>query len=109
MYDTDLSGNAGSNCVWIDDITFPRTCIVTGVEEIITEKTNAAYPNPNNGSFNLELAEESEVFISNMLGQMVMKLHETPGTHQINLSSPGLYLVQICSAYGVETLKVVVE
>lgn len=109
LYGKSGAEHVGSDCAWIDDITLPRTCFITKVEEIVSDKANAVYPNPNNGSFNLELAEESDVIISNMLGQIVMSLHETPGTHQINLSSLGLYLVQIRSAYGVETLKVVVE
>ena len=38
-----------------------------------------------------------------------MKLHETPGIHQIDLNDAGLYLIQIRNASGVETLKVVVK
>ena len=52
---------------------------------------------------------DSDIIITNMLGQMVMRLHETPGIHQIELNGAGLYLIQIRNASGVETLKVVVE
>jgi hypothetical protein len=109
LYGKSGAEHVGSDCAWIDDITLPRTCIVTKVEEIVSDKANAVYPNPNNGSFNLELSEESDVIISNMLGQMVKRLRETPGINQIDLNGAGMYLIQIRNASGVETLKVVVE
>ena len=109
LYYKSKDNHVGSDCAWLDDITFPRACIVTEVEETITDKTNTVYPNPNKGNFNLELAEESDILISNMLGQMVMMMHEYSGIHQIELTNTGLYLIQIRNASGVETLKVVVE
>ena len=39
LYDKNGNNAVGSDCVWIDDITFPRTCIITNVEEVTEQKT----------------------------------------------------------------------
>lgn len=109
LYGKSKDNLTSGDCAWIDDITLPRTCLVTKVEEIVSERANAVYPNPNNGSFTLELAEESDIVISNILGQVVMRQSKVDGKQQIQLNDTGLYLIQIRNASGVETLKVVVE
>ena len=109
IYDKNSHNAAGADCGWIDDITFPRTCIVTGVEETVTKKQAAVYPNPNNGHFTLELVDESDVVISNLLGQTVMSLNKVSGLQPIELGNAGMYLIQVYRASGVETLKVIVE
>ena len=108
-YDKNQHNSSGSDCAWIDDITFPRTCLVTGVEETVTMKQNAVYPNPNNGNFTLQLVDESNVIISNLMGQHVMSLNKVSGLQSIQLEKAGMYLIQIYNSTNVETLKVVVE
>ena len=108
-YDKNPHNASGSDCAWIDDITFPRTCMITDVEETVTKKQTEIYPNPNNGCFLIELAEESDVIISNMLGQSMMTLQKVSGIQQIHIHDAGMYLIQIYNASGVETLKVIVE
>ena len=109
LYDTSPSGQGGSNCAWIDDINFPRSSYVTQVEEVVSDKANTLYPNPNNGSFIIELAEESDVIISNMMGQNIMNLNKVSGIQQIQINEASMYLIQLRSASGVETMKVIVE
>ena len=111
FYDKNHNGVAGSDCVWIDDITFPRTCIVTKIEEGLASRGNALYPNPTSGSFTIELAEESNVNIYNMLGQNVMCQSSISGRQQINLENApkGLYFVQIQSENGTEVKKLIIE
>lgn len=108
-YDKSPHNASGSDCAWIDDITFPRTCMITDVEETVTKKQTAVYPNPNNGSFLIALTEESDIAISNMLGQNMMNLNKVSGIQQIHIHDAGMYLIQIYNASGVETLKVIVE
>lgn len=108
-YDKNHNGAAGADCAWIDDITFPRTCLITGVEETITKKQASVYPNPCQGSFTLELVGESDVVVSNLMGQTIIKLNKVMGQQQIQLGNAGIYLVQVYRSSGVETLKVVVE
>ena len=109
VYDKNLSGQAGQDCVWIDDITFPRACYITKVEEVVNPSANAVYPNPTSGSFTVELVEESNISIFNMLGQNVMSLNKVSGLQQLHLSEAGIYFVHISNANGVEVKKVVVE
>ena len=111
IYDKNKSGNAGSDCAWIDDITFPRTCYITKVEEIVSPKANAIYPNPTHGSFTIQLAEESNVHIYNVLGQTVTCLDKVSGIQPIDLShaQKGLYFVKIQSGNNIETQKLIVD
>ena len=109
IYDKSKNGTAGSDCVWIDDITFPRTCYITNVEEVVAPKANAIYPNPTSGSFNIELAEESNISIFNALGQQILCLNKANGLQHLHLNEVGVYFVHISNGNGVEVKKVVVE
>jgi hypothetical protein len=111
FYIKNNDGQSGSDCAWIDDITFPRTCYITKVEEVVAPKANAIYPNPTSGSFNIELAEESNVTVFNALGQVVRHLEKAAGNQQIDLSEApkGLYFVRIQSGNNVEITKLIVN
>lgn len=110
LYDKNQNGVAGADCAWIDDVTFPATCIITDVEEKVSEKHNAIYPNPSQGQFTLALASDnSDITIFNALGQIVMQRSAASGYQQIDLQSRGMYFVQIQSEGKVETLKMIVE
>ena len=109
FYKKNINGQSGSDCAWIDDITFPRTCMITKVEEVVEPKANVLYPNPTTGSFTIELAEESNVSVYNLLGQHMMSLDKASGTQQLHLEEAGVYFVRISNENGVEVKKVVVE
>ena len=111
IYDKNHSGQSGSDCVWIDDITLPRTCMVTKIEEVVVKKENALYPNPTTGCFAVELEEESNINIFNMLGQNVMSFNKVSGHQQISLENvpKGIYFVQIQSGSETEVKKLIVE
>jgi hypothetical protein len=111
LYDKNKKNSAGEDCVWIDDITFPRASIITAVEETVTEKHYKIYPNPNHGNFVIELANESNIRIFNIMGQAVMTLNQVSGIQRISLNSApkGLYFVQIQSGNNTEVKKLIIE
>jgi hypothetical protein len=111
LYDKNKKNSAGEDCVWIDDITFPRASIITAVEETVTEKHNKIYPNPTHGNFVIELANESNIRIFNIMGQAVMTLNQVSGIQRISLNSApkGLYFVQIQSGNNTEVKKLIIE
>ena len=109
LYDKNKSNQAGSDCVWIDDITFPRASIVTNVEETGSQKPSAIYPNPSKGLFNIELAEESHIEVFNVLGQRCLSIDKASGLQQIQLGTSGVYFVHIENKDNVEIKKILVE
>ena len=109
-YEKNLSGTSGSDCVWIDDIVFPATCVILNVEQYVGENQNAIYPNPCNGQFTVLLSEDnSNVTVFNALGQVVMQRNGVSESLQMELQGKGLYFVQIQGAGKTEVLKMVVE
>jgi hypothetical protein len=111
FYIKNNTGQSGSDCAWIDDITFPRACIITNVEEVVEPKANAIYPNPTHGNVTIQLAEESNVCIFNAVGQIVKRLDKVSGYQLVDLSNApkGMYFVQIQSGNNVETQKLIVD
>ncbi|MBQ8957262.1 MAG: T9SS type A sorting domain-containing protein [Bacteroidales bacterium] len=111
IYDKSRQGQDGEDCAWIDDITFPRNCVISQVEESTEKKTNILYPNPTSGIFTIELTEESNIGIFNVLGQNVMSFDKVSGIQQVHLDNvpKGLYFVRIQSGNTMETKKLVVE
>ena len=111
LYDKNNSNSSGADCVWVDDITFPRTCIINDVEEVTEQKTTVLYPNPTTGSFTLELVEESNINIYNMLGQQIMQLNEVSGIQHLDLGNApkGMYFIQIQSGSQTEVKKLILE
>lgn len=111
-YDKSPSVTGGQDCVWIDDVIFPATFVVTDVEETISEKTNLLYPNPNNGSFTISLADDdADISVYNAMGQRLMTRHHASGYQQIDLShaAAGVYFVKIQSADNVTTERVIIK
>jgi hypothetical protein len=111
LYDKNGNGEDGEDCAWIDDITFPRTCTISDVEEVTEQKTNVLYPNPTTGSFTIELVEESNISIYNMLGQQIMQLGKVSGLQHFDMGNApkGLYFIQIQNGNQTEVKKIIVE
>ena len=111
-YDKSPNASGGEDCVWIDDVTFPPTFIVTNIEEVTVEKTNDIYPNPNSGNFTISLSEEhSNIWVYNQLGQCVKRLDNVSGYQNISLAEApqGMYFVQIQNGTQTETFKMIVR
>lgn len=95
-YTKDISSTSGSDCAWIDNVIFPPTAIIMGVETSVEQNVNV-YPNPATDVINVELGEnESDIVVYNSLGQVVKRLERMSGTVQINISdlNAGMYFVK---------------
>lgn len=74
----------------------------TGLSQVdVNSLQLEVYPNPNNGEFVIELAKESEITITNVIGQVISKLHLFAGNNQIQLKAPaGVYFVWLSGNKG---------
>ena len=109
-YTKDSSYSSGSDCAWIDNVTFPAATIITEINEETLSNTTL-YPNPNNGSFTLNLPDEDcNIMVFNSLGQM---MHHCQGngmtTLNLNSLSKGVYFVTVTSATQTSTQKFIKE
>ncbi|MCR5013799.1 MAG: T9SS type A sorting domain-containing protein [Bacteroidales bacterium] len=110
-YRKDYSVSSGDDCAWIDNVVFPPVEVITEVQET-AKGAPVLYPNPNSGSFRLELADEPcQIAIYNNVGQLVYKQDNASGTTTLNLQglSSGMYFIQMNSASSSDVVKFVKE
>ena len=108
-YSKDVSLSSGSDCAWIDNVTFPASTVISEVKQE-TSPAVAIYPNPNNGSFNINLPEEDcNLAIYNSVGQLVYRQENASGLTTLHLEGldNGMYFVTVQSASGTSTQKFV--
>lgn len=75
--------------------------LCVGIKETAQKNVKfAIYPNPNQGMFNIDLAESASVFIYDYLGNLVFDQLITAGKQQINLENypKGIYFIKINSS-----------
>ena len=109
-YRKDVSVSSGSDCAWIDNVSFPASTVITEITEEASH-TAAIYPNPNNGSFTIELGEEtSTVIVYNSLGQAVYQENGAIGTKVMNLNlTAGIYFVNVKSDKSSSIHRIIVK
>ena len=110
-YKKDYAASSGSDCVWIDYISFPPTEVIAITTEVTTDEM-VIFPNPNNGSFSINLPEEDcEIVIYNNVGQVVYRQSKANGLTSMNLENlvSGMYFVNVKSVNGNTTVKFVKE
>ena len=96
MYAKDGNTVGGSDCAWLDNITLPPTTIILDVRTN-DEESFTLYPNPNNGTFSIEMPEENnQVIIFDLTGKVLYQNDEAPSFLNIRLDnvSPGMYLLK---------------
>lgn len=81
----------------------------------IKEKSNTykdfkLYPNPNNGSFTVDIKTKSQIAIANTLGEVVFNQSLEPGKQTLNIQNQtsGIYIVKVTDTNGLSTTKKVV-
>ncbi len=95
---TDLNtGCVGTNT----DVIFVDACI--GIIESANNSTFIVFPNPNNGSFTLQLktTDAADVLIYDALGKLISSTKVKPDVQQqLQLTEAGMYLVTVITADG---------
>ncbi len=69
------------------------------------------YPNPHNGIFTVELVDESNVYVTNVIGQIILKGILNKGKHNVDLSIQpnGIYFLEISNTRSRQTFKLIKE
>ena len=101
---TDISGCSSQTCKNVS----------VGILKV-SEKSFKIYPNPNNGSFNIEIenpSKEVSIEIFNLLGERVKKVetNSSKSIYEIDLNSTdGIYLVKVKNGISVWNQKVLIS
>lgn len=84
-------GQSFGGPTYISNVNWTWNTLTTGINELSNPAT-LIYPNPSNGSFNIEA--HGEVNVINCLGQIVY--HSiVNGRETISIDKPGMYIVQV--------------
>lgn len=83
----------------------PLSITVTDVAKSVFENP-AIYPNPAHGSFNVDLSSTSELTVTDLTGRLVRRFSAS-GKCRIDNLIPGVYILQISSANGLSTTKLI--
>jgi hypothetical protein len=95
---------------WIGG-SYVDTCDVVGVNELQESNFFSIYPNPNNGSFTIDIENlnEANLVIYNLSGQIVLQKKLTQNLTSIDLTmfSKGMYFVKVNTEKGIVIKKIV--
>ena len=95
---TDSSGCTASatDSIYVD--------VCTGTQVYGSTALVAIYPNPNNGTFNIQVASVSDVNIYDAQGKLVYAQKVQPNVqHTLNLTENGVYMINVTNANGERT------
>lgn len=109
---TTTSNGSYKVIVTIGGCSVTSTCVTistTGVQEQAGINGLQLYPNPGTGMYTLTLAQNAEVTVSNVIGEVVLKEAVTKGNNVLNLEKQanGIYTVTIISGERAATLKLI--
>jgi Propeptide_C25. len=110
-YDKSPNVTESPDHVWLDDISFPSASLITSIESKV-ESNICLYPNPNNGTFNIDLKDEKcDITIVNILGQVIFFKSDASGMNTVDLSTndSGLYFVRLKSDSIDKSTKIIVK
>ena len=102
----DVNGCTGFNT----DSIYVDACV--GINTLFTQENNfTLFPNPNNGTFTLQLnmTAVAQVIVYDAIGQIVSSQYLQPSTqHQLHLETSGVYLIAVIAENGQRSTKRVI-
>lgn len=85
----------------------------TGIDEVSSSSASLinVYPNPSNGSFNIEAFGKTQVVVYNLLGAVVYENDVLEGTTNVNIqhNAKGVYYMKVSVGKQQHTYKLIVE
>jgi hypothetical protein len=115
-YIKDSYSSAGSDCAWIDNIIFPSTTTIIGINNIVENDDFKVYPNPNNGQFYISsksLNSNTKIRVFDVSGRNILsqEVSVINGLVNLQLNNPqkGLYFIEICSENTKQVKKFVIR
>ena len=104
---TDANGCVNSTTIMQD------VSLCTGIVELsrVEAQSNSVFPNPNNGSFIVELINTSTISVTNYIGQLIMTGSMAAGKHNIDIQnqSTGIYFVKVIQGVKQHVIKLIKE
>jgi hypothetical protein len=100
---------ADSNSCVASDSVFITVNPCSGIEESATDDMIKVYPNPNNGTFFIDLDKGAEIFIYNSLGAVVLSQNMQPGMNTVDIGnySDGIYMLTILKDGNRKTIRII--
>jgi Secretion system C-terminal sorting domain len=103
-----VNGTDTNGCVNSINISQAVT-LCTGVENVSATEVSLInlYPNPNNGSFNMDLNEASQIIIINAVGQVIFNETLNAGKQNLDIlnAANGIYFVKVKQGNKHQTIK----
>lgn len=83
---------------------------VNVIKENINSNNIILYPNPNNGSFSIDLKTKSQIIITNTLGETILNQSLEIGKQNLTIQSQadGIYFVKVTDDKGLSSTKKIV-
>jgi hypothetical protein len=107
-----VDGKDANGCSNTTTIT-QDVSLCTGIAVLSGMETQfiSVYPNPNNGSFYVELTTHSKVTITNALGQTIVNEEMATGKHELDLHNEvnGIYFVKVTQNNNQQVIKIIKE
>lgn len=97
-------GTSAANCSNYTTVT-QSVSVCTGIDALQAQATSMrVYPNPNHGSFTLEVSETSHVWITTIFGEILMDTSFEAGSHALQLEnlSNGIYFIHTLGQHGTQ-------
>ncbi len=89
--------------VAIDDVTVDE---VVGIADETVAENISIYPNPTTGTINITNAENADVLVYNMVGEVVLSVDNISRTIDISKLAEGTYIVKVVTDNNVKTQKI---
>lgn len=115
-YEKDANTIGGSDCAWLDNIVFPPTTTIIGINDVVGNENIEIFPNPNNGIFYINsevLKSNTDIKIYDLSGRIVYSENVTNNNSflklEFNTSVKGLYFLELNSERGVVVEKIIIK